>query len=457
MSIDLIFSLLSLAFLGWREFAVCHSRLWHSVSGSFSKIHDSSPVITQLKNPGSLSRRFRSPTHTFLQLPFCSVVRFFGTTLVPSFSTSVDDLTSEASSLFPYCCLFMRVKVFCHKMAPKRLKKMLFFTMALVSIVFCFLIKLSSDGICIFCQRKSEVPSFKRDTGNFLQLPLTDCSRNPPFLVILATSSHTQSKARMAIRETWGKEKLIDNKRIVTYFLLGTTLNHDDQHAVTAESLKYGDIIQKDFTDTYYNLTRKTMMGIEWVHKFCPQSSFVMKTDSDVFVNTYYLTELLLKKNRNTRFFTGFLKLNERPIRETISKWYVSKEEYPANTYPPFCSGTGYVFSSDVASQVYNISENVLFVKLEDVFIGLCLAELNIKLEELDSKQTFFPERLTFSPCSFKKIVTSHFVKPHELLIYWNALERSMDEKCPSSDYHRPSPPHRSKHSTRNMRKNRKV
>ncbi|XP_042313766.1 beta-1,3-galactosyltransferase 5-like [Sceloporus undulatus] len=332
-------------------------------------------------------------------------------------------------------------------MAPKRLKKIFFFTMALASAVFCLLIKWSSDGICIFCQRKGEVVSFKRDSGNFLQLPHTDCSRNPPFLVILVTSSHVQSKARMAIRETWGKKTLIANKGIVTYFLLGTALNHDDQIAVTSESLKYGDIIQKDFIDTYYNLTLKTMMGIEWIHKFCPQSSFVMKTDSDVFVNTYYLTELLIKKNRNTRFFTGFLKLNERPIRTIISKWYVSKEEYPGNTYPPFCSGTGYVFSTDVASRVYNISENVTFVKLEDVFIGLCLAELNIKLEELDSKQTFFPERLTFSPCYFKKIVTSHFVKPHELLIYWNALERSMDERCPTSGYpsgYKTPPPHQS-------------
>ncbi|KAJ7320582.1 hypothetical protein JRQ81_020093 [Phrynocephalus forsythii] len=315
------------------------------------------------------------------------------------------------------------------QMASKRLRKILF-TIALLAI-FCLFIKWNFAGICILCLKKSEVTSFKRDSGNFLELPHIDCSKSPPFLVILVTSSHNQNKERMAIRETWGKEKLIFNKLITTCFLLGTTPKPDDQIAISTENVKYGDIIQKDFIDAYYNLTLKTMMGIEWVHKFCPQSSFVMKTDSDVFVNTYYLTELLLRKKRSTRFFTGFLKLNERPIRQALSKWHVSKEEYPANTYPPFCSGTGYVFSTDVASQVYNISENVLFVKLEDVFIGLCLAELNVKLEELHSKQTFFPERLEFSPCRFKKIVTSHFVKPHELLIYWNALERSMDEKCP--------------------------
>ncbi|XP_053160655.1 beta-1,3-galactosyltransferase 5-like [Hemicordylus capensis] len=315
-------------------------------------------------------------------------------------------------------------------MASMKLRKMMTFIVTLMSVGFCLLIKLNSDRLCIFCQAKYEVISYKRDSGNFLNQPHVNCSRDTPFLVILVTSSPGQSNARTAIRETWGKKRLVANKRIVTYFLLGTTLNHNDHMAVTAESMKYKDIIQKDFIDTYYNLTLKTMMGIEWIHKFCPQSSFVMKTDSDMFVNTYYLTELLVKRNRNTRFFTGFLKLNDRPIRQWLSKWYVSKYEYPGNKYPPFCSGTGYVFSTDVASQVYNISENVPFVKLEDVFIGLCLAELNIKLEELSSKQTFFPERLDFSPCHFKKIVTCHFVKPYELRTFWNALEQSMDQEC---------------------------
>jgi hypothetical protein len=37
MSIDLILDLLILAFLGRGDFAVCHSRLWRFVSGSYSK------------------------------------------------------------------------------------------------------------------------------------------------------------------------------------------------------------------------------------------------------------------------------------------------------------------------------------------------------------------------------------------------------------------------------------
>ena len=66
MSIDFILDLLILAFLGRGEFAVCHSRLWRFVSGSYSKIHDLSPVIKRLKDSGSLSRRSRRSRHTFL-------------------------------------------------------------------------------------------------------------------------------------------------------------------------------------------------------------------------------------------------------------------------------------------------------------------------------------------------------------------------------------------------------
>lgn len=302
-------------------------------------------------------------------------------------------------------------------------------------LVFC-LVGLSSAGFWVFYNCLTEscisyansqdyilpIEAVRRFGGNFLQLPDIDCHKNPPFLVLLVTSSYHHVNARMAIRQTWGKERTVAGKRLVTYFLLGTTVNRNQQADIAAESQKYKDIIQKNFTDTYYNLTLKTMMGIEWIHRFCYQSSFVMKTDTDVFVNVFYLTELLLRKNRTTRFFTGFLKLQEYPIRDRGSKWYVSREEYPGTTYPPFCSGTGYVLSTDIASQIYEVSESISFIKLEDVFIGLCLDKLKIRLEELHSEQTFFPEKISFSVSRFKKIVMCHRVKPSEQLTYWNHL-----------------------------------
>ncbi|XP_005430653.1 beta-1,3-galactosyltransferase 5 [Geospiza fortis] len=279
---------------------------------------------------------------------------------------------------------------------------------------------------CLFCESSQgyllPTETFRRMEGNFSQLPDVDCHKNPPFLVLLVACSSQQLDARMAIRHSWGRERTVAGKRLVTLFLLGSPGDPSQQAGLAAEGQTYRDIIQKNFTDTYYNLTLKTMMGMEWIHRFCSQASFAMKTDTDVFVNVFYLTELLLRKRKSTGLFTGFLKLHEYPIRTRRSKWYVSREEYPGATYPPFCSGTGYVLSSDVASQIYNISESVPFIKLEDVFIGLCLDKLKIQLEELHSEQTFFPERIRFSVPRFRKIVTCHGIKPAEQLSYWNLL-----------------------------------
>ncbi|GAB1300469.1 Beta-1,3-galactosyltransferase 5 [Apodemus speciosus] len=265
---------------------------------------------------------------------------------------------------------------------------------------------LMMGALCLYFSMESfrELPFvFKKSNGKFLQLPDIDCKQKPPFLVLLVTSSHKQLAARMAIRKTWGRETSVRGQQVRTFFLLGASDSTEDMDATTLESEQHRDIIQKDFKDAYFNLTLKTMMGMEWVYHFCPQTAFVMKTDSDMFVNVGYLTELLLKKNKTTRFFTGYIKPHDFPIRQKFNKWFVS---------------------NDVAIQVYNVSESVPFIKLEDVFVGLCLAKLKIRPEELHTKQTFFPGGLRFSVCRFQKIVACHFMKPQDLLItgrHWRA------------------------------------
>ncbi|XP_060622888.2 beta-1,3-galactosyltransferase 5-like [Anolis sagrei] len=312
-------------------------------------------------------------------------------------------------------------------MAFKR--KAFFFIFALGIIFLILTVLWDSSSICNLYQK--DMAGFRRNSDDFLKLPEIDCSRNAPFLVILVTSRLGQMEARMAIRSTWGKERIIAGKRIVTYFLLGNNSRPYDQIGIITENILYKDIIQKDFMDTYYNLTLKTLMGVEWIHKFCPQSTFVMKTDCDMFVNTYHLTELLLKRNSTTKLFTGSIKMHGHPIRDAKSKWYVSKEEYPGENYPPFASGTGYVLSTDVAREVYVVSKNIPFLKLEDVFVGLCLVEIKIQPEELDSRPTFFASNVPFSPCRYKKIITSHYNTPAQIILYWDGMEKTMDEACP--------------------------
>ncbi|GCB83069.1 hypothetical protein scyTo_0023974 [Scyliorhinus torazame] len=149
-----------------------------------------------------------------------------------------------------------------------------------------------------------------------------------------------------------------------------------------------------------------------------------------MFVNVDYLAELLLGMNR-TNIFTGFVMRNFGPVRDISDKWFISEQEYPQEKYPPFCSGTGYVLSADVANRVWNISGIIPYFKLEDVYIGLCLAELKIDPVEIHSQRKFFNRKVTFSVCEFRKLITAHQVNPSELLSYWKALGEAAGEHCP--------------------------
>ncbi|XP_055975485.1 beta-1,3-galactosyltransferase 5 [Sorex fumeus] len=287
---------------------------------------------------------------------------------------------------------------------------------------------LSTGSLTLF---REDPIHLQKDHGKFLQLPVVDCGQDAPFLLLLVTSSPEQASTRDIIRRTWGGIRTALGRPVRSFFLLGNPARPDVRAQLAEEGQRHGDLIQKDFLDVYSNLTLKTMMGIQWVQHFCPQADFVMKTDTDMFINVPYLVELLLQKNRTSRFFTGFLKMHDLPIRDKYNKWFVSKQEYPGERYPPFCSGTGYVFSSDVATLVANVSESVPFIRLEDVFVGLCLERVGIVPEPLHSQQTFFPGGLPFSPCRFRRVVACHYVKPQDILKYWDAMESSRGQECP--------------------------
>ncbi|XP_063797591.1 beta-1,3-galactosyltransferase 2-like [Pseudophryne corroboree] len=255
------------------------------------------------------------------------------------------------------------------------------------------------------------------------------CKEHVPFLILLVTMGRWQNKARQAIRQTWGKEDFVFGVKILRLFLLGhdKKLTINSEQALMNESQEYHDIIQQDFLDTYLNLTIKVMMGFIWVATYCPQATYVMKTDSDMIINTEYLVNKLLKPNQppRTNYFTGCLMENYHPIRDKNSKWYMSPDIYPDNKYPPFCSGTGYVFSGDLAQKIVNISSIIRWLPLEDVYIGLCLDKLGVKPVAPPKYTDFNAWRVKYSDCKYNQIVTSHMWSPEDIILKWNRLQKN--------------------------------
>lgn len=260
-------------------------------------------------------------------------------------------------------------------------------------------------------------------------------SRSVPFLVLLIATEARQVEARNAIRQTWGNESVVPSVRVIRLFLLGKNegeLGIIQQRTLQAESQRYHDIIQQDFKDSYKNLTIKTLMGMNWVAIHCPQASYVMKTDSDMFVNTEYLIYKLLKPEIKPKrnYFTGNNMRGFGPNRNKNSKWYMSPELYPDEKYPTFCSGTGYVFSGDLARKIYQASLGIRHLHLEDVYVGICLAKLGIEPTPPSNAFLFNHWRVSYSSCKYSHLITSHGFHPNELLKYWHHLQSNKRNAC---------------------------
>jgi hypothetical protein len=106
-------------------------------------------------------------------------------------------------------------------------------------------------------------------------------------LVYIVKSAVSHFDRRLAIRNSWGFEKRFSDVPIRTVFLLGIDpVNVDLQADVEKEQQKYGDIVQADFIDSYFNNTIKTMMGFKWAITWCRNSKFYMFSDDDIYIST---------------------------------------------------------------------------------------------------------------------------------------------------------------------------
>ncbi|XP_048751459.1 beta-1,3-galactosyltransferase 5-like [Ostrea edulis] len=248
--------------------------------------------------------------------------------------------------------------------------------------------------------------------------------------LVLITTAHQNTDRRAALRDTWLSLTRQNTADVRYAFLLGFTPNIKIQIAVQRENLFYRDIIQEDFIDTYHNLTLKTMMGFKWASTKCKDAKFVMKTDDDMFVNLISLKKII-RKNENTlqKSIAGFCNLIRIPIREKSSKWYMSYENYPHKKYPVYCSGTGYVTSMNVVHRVYNVSKNIPFVFLEDVYVSLCMRKLGFNMIHMEGFNT-----VPLKPgCMYKtnKIVTSHRVPPKIMRNIWRNCKDNNTSSAP--------------------------
>ncbi|XP_074785957.1 beta-1,3-galactosyltransferase 2-like [Athene noctua] len=257
------------------------------------------------------------------------------------------------------------------------------------------------------------------------------CRDRTPFLVLLVVTEPGDTAGRNAIRQTWGNENSVPGVSIVRLFLVGLhpVFAAELRPVLEEETLLHHDILQQDFLDTYNNLTLKTLMGLEWVSKHCPNASYVVKADRDVFLNLAYLVRQFLVPPK-INFMTGYLYQNTAPLRNKGSKWYVPHEVYPNKTYPPYCGGPAYVLSGDLAPKIYGVAQTLPVINMEDVFMGICLHALGLG-PTTSPWGVYNMFRLEFEQCRFSRLVMVHHYQPQELLRIWPRFQET-----PSTCHH---------------------
>ncbi|PRD24815.1 UNVERIFIED_CONTAM: Beta-1-3-galactosyltransferase 1 [Trichonephila clavipes] len=252
--------------------------------------------------------------------------------------------------------------------------------------------------------------------------PVPTCpSQSDLKLVIIVCSAAQNFAARQAIRSTWGKESRW-TKDTKTFFIIGRSSENVTDMFVHMEKAEYGDIIHYNLTDSYFNLTLKSVSLLKWVTTNCTNAKYVMKTDDDMFVNVPVILKTVYQLDI-PHLLIGKLIVNARPIRDRSSKWYVPNDMYSDQFYPNYLSGTGYVMSQNAAVLLHNSSYFAPYISLEDVFItGICAKLENIKPKE-NGLFTYAKQRKT--PCKYLYIATAHKMTPNDLYETWDMIHNT--------------------------------
>lgn len=182
--------------------------------------------------------------------------------------------------------------------------------------------------------------------------------------------------------------------------------------------------------DNYSNLTIKTMVMFEWLSSHCPNTTYAMKVDSDMFLNVHKLVDMLLKAPRHL-YMTGMVARGAAVLRDRTSKWFLPVSAFPETSYPPYALGLGYVFSLDLPKKILQASFHVKAVYIEDVYVGLCMRHLGISVTDPPNGGLFRgPMPFWTDSCYWTSVITTILQDSKQLSDVWETYQTQAQSGC---------------------------
>lgn len=247
------------------------------------------------------------------------------------------------------------------------------------------------------------------------------------FLLLAIKSNPRNFEQRQAVRETWGKEGVNESGlRVRTVFLVGTSQLEDPDvnPLISFEAKHFGDIVQWDFHDSFFNLTLKMNMFLQWTLKRCPRVSFVFSGDDDVFVNTPALLNYLqsLDASKASRLYVGHVISTASPHRDPNNKYYIPVSFYDG-PYPAYAGGGGFLFSGALLQSLYSVLHFIPFYPIDDVYTAMCFLALGVTPEPHTGFLTFdIKVQDRENLCVHKGLILIHQRTPSQTKKLWKGI-----------------------------------
>ncbi|XP_032826627.1 N-acetyllactosaminide beta-1,3-N-acetylglucosaminyltransferase 3-like [Petromyzon marinus] len=282
------------------------------------------------------------------------------------------------------------------------------------------------------------------------------CDPGPVTLLIAIKSDARNLARRDVIRRTWGQERTIKGEIVRRVFLFGVVADVPGERRMRLnallqeESRLYNDVVQWNFLDTFYNLTLKQLLFLDWMAERCPLTRFIFDGDDDIFVNSDNMVEYVTTSQASgdppssssssthetagRHMYEGYVISNVGPIRHTWSKYYVPVQVQESERYPPYVGGGGIIMSGHTALQIRKAAPSVPLLPIDDVFFGQCLELLGLaprRNAEFRTAGIHNPRAgagddglSSFHPCYYREVLLVHSLEPFEVQLMWGALKR---------------------------------
>ena len=166
---------------------------------------------------------------------------------------------------------------------------------------------------------------------------------------------------------------------------------------IILENERNRDILQGSFPEDYHNLSCKHLMGLQWVTQSCSQATLLLKQDDDIMVDYFQLLDKLRNQYKRSldNAMIGYKHIGLKPQRNPKSKWFVSKDDFPADFYPDFLSGWAYVTSTIAAKALVMEALRSNLFWIDDIWLtGMVAPKANIALLSLNSFYTVYVEQI---------------------------------------------------------------